>query len=81
MPFLKFFLTYCAFFQLVFDSTLMIDMAPVQRKNKKYSLKFKLSVLKYAEENLGEAAMRHFSDPKRVRDQQTSTPQEIRVMA
>ncbi|KAJ0055712.1 hypothetical protein NL108_009966 [Boleophthalmus pectinirostris] len=44
-------------------------MAPVQRKNKKYDLKFKLSVVKYAEENSGEAAARRFSvDPKRVRD-------------
>ena len=34
----------------------MIAMAPVQQKNKKYDLKFKLSVVKYAEENLGEAA-------------------------
>ena len=39
------------------------------KKNKKYGLKFKLSAVKYAEENLGEAAARHFSvDPKRVRD-------------
>ena len=47
----------------------MIAMAPVQQKNKKYDLKFKLSVVKYAEENSGEAAARRFSvDPKRVRD-------------
>ena len=44
-------------------------VAPVQQKNKKYDLKFKLSVVKYAEENSGEAAARCFSvDPKRVRD-------------
>ena len=44
-------------------------MAPVQKKYKKYDLKFKLSVVKYAEENSGEAAARRFSvDPKRVRD-------------
>ena len=47
----------------------MIAMALVQQKNKKYDLKFKLSVIKYAEENSGEAAARRFSvDPKRVRD-------------
>ena len=47
----------------------MIAMAPVQQKNKKYDLKIKLSVVKYAEENSGEAATRRFSvDPKRVRD-------------
>ena len=47
----------------------MIVMAPVQQKNKKYNFKFKLSVVKYAEENLGEAAARCFSvDPKRGRD-------------
>ena len=34
--------------------TLMITMAPVQQENKKYNLKFKLSVVKYAEENSGE---------------------------
>ena len=47
----------------------MITMALVQQKNKNYDLKFKLSVLKYAEEKSGETAARHFSvDPKRVRD-------------
>ena len=47
----------------------MIVMVPVQQKNKKYDLKFKLSVVKYAEENLGEAAARRFSvDPNRGRD-------------
>ena len=47
----------------------MITMAPVQQKNKKYDLKFKLSVLKYAEENSEEAAARCFSvDPERVRE-------------
>ena len=46
----------------------MIAMALVQQKNKKYDLKFKLSGIKYAEENSGEAAARRFSvDPKRVR--------------
>ena len=46
----------------------MIAMAPVQQKNKKYDLKFKISVVKYAEENTGEAAARCFSvDPKIVR--------------
>ena len=44
-------------------------MAPVQQQNKKYDLKFKLSVVKYAEENSGEAAARRFSvDSKRVRE-------------
>ena len=43
----------------------------MQQKNKKYDLKFKLSVIKYAEEKSGEAATRHFTvDPKRVRDGQ-----------
>ncbi|XP_062395903.1 zinc finger protein 135-like [Sardina pilchardus] len=38
-------------------------------KRKKYDLTFKLTVLKFAEENPGKAAARHFSlDPKRVRD-------------
>ena len=47
----------------------MISMALVQQKNKKYYLKFKLSVVKYAEENSGEAAARCLSvDPKRVTD-------------
>ena len=47
----------------------MIAMAQVQKLNKKYDLKFKLSVVKYAEENSGEPAARHFSiEPKRVRD-------------
>ena len=46
----------------------MIAMAPVQQQNKKYDLKFKLSVVKYAEKNSGEAAARRFSvDPKRAR--------------
>ena len=49
--------------------TLMITMAPVQQKNTKYNLKFKLSAVKYAEENSGEAAARCFSvDQKRVRE-------------
>ena len=44
-------------------------MVPVQQKKKKYDLKIKLSVVKYAEENSGEAAARRFSvNPKRVRD-------------
>ncbi|KAL7382466.1 hypothetical protein ABVT39_022965 [Epinephelus coioides] len=45
-------------------------MAPVQQKKiNKYDVKFKLSVIKYAEENSEEAAARRFSvDPKRVRD-------------
>ena len=47
----------------------MIAMAPVQQQNKKYDLKFKLSVVKYTEENSGEAAAGSFSDDtKRVRD-------------
>ncbi|KAK0155317.1 Pogo transposable element with KRAB domain [Merluccius polli] len=42
-------------------------MAATPRK--KYDLKFKLSVVKFAEQNSGEAAARHFSvDPKRVRE-------------
>ena len=49
--------------------TLMITMALVQQENKKYNLKFKLSVVKYTEEYSGQAAARSFSvDPKRVRD-------------
>ena len=41
----------------------------MQQKNKKYDLKFKRSILKYAEENSGEAAARCFSvDTKRVRN-------------
>ena len=48
--------------------TLKIVMAPVQQKNK-YDLKFKISVVKYAEEKSGEAAARRFSvDPKTGRD-------------
>ena len=40
-----------------------------QKKEKKKKFKFKLSVIKYTEENSGEAATRRFSvDPKRVRD-------------
>ena len=47
----------------------MITMAPVQQKKIKYELKFKLSVIKYAEENSGEAAAWSFSvDPMRGRD-------------
>ena len=41
----------------------------MQQNNKKYDLKFKLSVVIYSEENLGEAAARRFSvDPKRLRE-------------
>ena len=59
---------YCACFLSV-NITLMIAMALVQQKNKKYDLKFKLSVIKYAEETSGEAAARRFSvEPERVRD-------------
>uniref|UniRef100_A0A672HC15 HTH CENPB-type domain-containing protein n=1 Tax=Salarias fasciatus TaxID=181472 RepID=A0A672HC15_SALFA len=44
-------------------------MAPVQCRNKKYDLKFKVAVVNYAEQNSGEAAARHFSvDPRRVRE-------------
>ena len=44
-------------------------MAPVQQNNKKYTLKFQISVVKYAEESSGEeAARRCCVDPKRVRD-------------
>ena len=44
-------------------------LTSVQQNNKKYDLKFKLSVIKYTEENSGEAAARRFSvDPKRGRD-------------
>ena len=47
----------------------MFAMAPVQKRKQKYDLKFKLSVIKYAEENSGEAAASRFSvDPNRVRD-------------
>ena len=62
---LRLFHVLCCFLSV--NITLKIAMAPVQQKNKKYN--FKLSVIKYAEENLGEAAARRFSvDPKRVRD-------------
>ncbi|KAG1968293.1 pogo transposable element with KRAB domain [Pimephales promelas] len=38
-------------------------------KRKQYDLTFKLTVVKFAEQNSGEAAARHFSvDPKRVRE-------------
>ncbi|GAA6067376.1 synaptotagmin-6-like, partial [Tachysurus ichikawai] len=38
-------------------------------KKKKYDLTFKLTVVKFAEKNSGEAAATHFSvDPKRVRE-------------
>ena len=41
----------------------------MQPKNKKYDLKFKLFVVKYAEVKSGEAVARYFSvDPKKVRD-------------
>ena len=61
------FTIYCACFLSV-SITLMIAMALVQQKNKKYDLKFKLSVVKYAEEKSGEAAARCFSvDSKKVR--------------
>ena len=64
---LRHFHALCIFLSV--SITLMIAMAPVQQQNKKYDLKFKLSVVKYAEENLGEAAARCFSvDTKRVRD-------------
>ena len=44
-------------------------MVAMQQKIKKYDLKFKLSVVNYAEENSGEAAARRFSvDPKRGRN-------------
>ena len=66
--FLFAFFTYCACFLSV-NITLMIAMAPVQQKNKKLNLKFKLSVVKDAEENSGEAAARRFpAGTKRVRD-------------
>ena len=49
--------------------TLMIAIALVQQNKKKYDLKFKLSVVKHAEENSGEAAAGSFSvDPKRARE-------------
>ena len=50
----------CCF--LLVSITLMIAMALVQQKNKKYDLKFKLSVVKYAEENSEEAAARCLSE-------------------
>uniref|UniRef100_A0A6Q2ZKZ2 HTH CENPB-type domain-containing protein n=1 Tax=Esox lucius TaxID=8010 RepID=A0A6Q2ZKZ2_ESOLU len=41
----------------------------METKKKKYDLTFKLTVVKFAEQNSGEAAARHFSiDPKRVRE-------------
>ncbi|ROJ57631.1 Synaptonemal complex protein SC65 [Anabarilius grahami] len=41
----------------------------METKRKKYDLTFKLTVVKFAEQNSGEAAARHFSvDPKRVRE-------------
>ena len=47
----------------------MIAMALAQQRKQKYDLKFKLSVIKYAKENSGEADTRFLSvDSKRVRD-------------
>ena len=41
----------------------------METERKKYDLAFKLTVVKFAEQNSGEAAGRHFSiDPKRVRE-------------
>uniref|UniRef100_A0A8C1S3M4 Brinker DNA-binding domain-containing protein n=1 Tax=Cyprinus carpio TaxID=7962 RepID=A0A8C1S3M4_CYPCA len=41
----------------------------METKRKKYDLTFNLTVVKFAEQNSGEAAARHFSvDPKRVRE-------------
>ena len=41
----------------------------METKRKKYDLTFKLTVVKFAEQNSGEAAARRFSiDPKRVRE-------------
>ena len=61
--------------RLLSDSQYHIDehlgsgAAKKKQKTKKYDLKFKLSVVKYAEEYLGEAAARRFSvEPKRVRE-------------
>ena len=52
-----------------YTATLMIAIAPVQQQHKKYDLKFKFSVVKYAEENSGEAAASSFSvNTKRGRD-------------
>ena len=53
------FFTYGACFLSV---SITIAMAPVQQQNKKYDLKFKLSVVKYAEENSEEAAARCLSE-------------------
>ena len=51
-----------------FHFTAFCQSVSVKQQNKKYDLKFKLSVIKYAEENSGEAAARCFSvDPKRER--------------
>ena len=51
------------------DEHLGSSAAKKTQKTKKYDLKFKLSVVKYAEEYLGEAAARRFSvEPKRVRE-------------
>ena len=50
-------------------SSVMAATTTTPRKKKKYDLKFKLSVIKFAEQNSGEAAARHFSvDPKGVRE-------------
>ena len=65
---LKFFSSHILFTS---DSvaSLIMTLIMAQRKNKNYDIKFKISVVKYAEENSGKAAASHFSvDPIRVRE-------------
>ncbi|XP_076137520.1 uncharacterized protein LOC143120928 isoform X1 [Alosa pseudoharengus] len=51
------------------ESTSGSRSTTMMTKRKKYDLAFKLTVVKFAEQNSGEAAARHFSvDPKRVRE-------------
>ena len=64
---------HCTFFRLALRllsvSQNHIDDHHGSGEAKKVNLKFKLSVVKYVEENLGEAAARCFSaDPERARD-------------
>ncbi|ROJ25353.1 Pogo transposable element with KRAB domain [Anabarilius grahami] len=52
----------------------------METKRKKYDLTFKLTVVKFAEQNSGEAAARHFSvDPKRVREWRKNKAERARL--
>ncbi|KAK0134673.1 TBC1 domain family member 13 [Merluccius polli] len=61
-------LVCCAMLVLIRDQLLAGDFT-INMRLLQYDLKFKLSVVKFAEQNSGEAAARHFSvDSKRVRE-------------